>query len=125
MSNLMLNKKKKKKTHNNRSVTLVPDMNFQFDIQDACRHGERYTLTAESKGLKYAVMVDRNGPFNVTGGGYTGSAALAMAAALRTGTYSMSEGWPELQPYYQLGLATTLKTLLDGHARSDVKDVPP
>jgi hypothetical protein len=125
MSNLMLNKKKKKESPTNRSGTLGPDMSFLFVIQDACRRGERYTLTAESKGLKYAVMVDRNGPFNVTGGGYTGSAALAMAAALRTGTYSMSEGWPELQPYYQLGLDTTLKTLLDGHARSDVEELPP
>src|ERR1700682_2841101 len=125
MSNLMLNKKKKKESPTNRSGTLGPDMSFLFVIQDACRRGERYTLTAESKGLKYAVRVARNGPFNVTGGGYTGSAALAMAAALRTGTYSMSEGWPELQPYYQLGLDTTLKTLLDGHARSDVEELPP
>jgi hypothetical protein len=124
MSNLMLKKKNKKESSTDRTGTLGPDMSFLFVIQDACRRGGRYTLTAESKGLKYAVMVDRNGPFNVTGGGYTGSAALAMAAALRTGTYSMSEGWPELQPYYQLGLDTTLKTLLDGRARLDVEELP-
>jgi hypothetical protein len=124
MSNLMLKKKKNKESSTNRSGNLGPDMSFLFVIQDACRRGGRYTLTAESNGLKYAVMVDRNGPFNVTGGGYTGSAALAMAAALRTGTYSMSEGWPELQPYYQLGLDTTLKTLLDGRARLDVEELP-
>jgi hypothetical protein len=124
MSNLMLKKKKKKESSTDRSGNLGPDMSFLFVIQDACRRGGRYTLTAESKGLKYAVMVDRNGPFNVTGGGYTGSAALAMAAALRTGTYSMSEGWPELQPYYQLGLDTTLKTLLDGRARLGVEELP-
>jgi hypothetical protein len=123
MTNLML-KKKKKEASTNRSGTLGPDMSFLFVIQDACRRGGRYTLTAESKGLKYAVMVDRNGPFNVTGGGYTGSAALAMAAALRSGSYTMTEGWPELQPYYQLGLDTTLKTLLDGRARTEVEELP-
>ena len=120
----MLKKKKKKESSTNRSGTLGPDMSFLSVIQDACRRGGRYTLTAESKGLRYTVIVDRNGPFNVTGGGYTGSAALAMAAALRTGAYSMSEGWPELQPYYQLGLDSTLKTLVDGRIRSDVEELP-
>src|ERR1700694_2506406 len=120
----MLNKKKKKESPTDRTGTLGPDVSFLFVIQDACSRGGRYTLSAESKGLKYAVMVDRNGPFNATGGGYTGSAALAMAADLRTGTYSMSEGWPELQPYYQLGLDTTLKSLLDGRSRSATEELP-
>jgi hypothetical protein len=127
MTNLMLKKKnnnKKTESPTSRSGNLGPQTPFLDVIQDACSRGGRYTLRAESTGLTYWVMVDRNGPFNVSGGGYTGSAALAMAAALRTGTYTLTEGWPEFQPYYQLGLDTTLKSLLEGRDRSDVEDLP-
>jgi hypothetical protein len=116
---------KKKKDSPNRTSSLGPNLSFLDIVQDACRKGGRFTLTAESRGHTYTVLVDRGGPFNVSGGGLTGSAALATAAGLRDGTYEVVEGWPVDQPLYQLGLDATLKGLLLGGARTEVPDLPP
>jgi hypothetical protein len=116
---------KKKKVTANPISSLGPNLSFLDVVQDACNKGGRYTLTAEADGLTYVVMVDRGGPFNVSGAGLTGSAALAMAATLRNGTYVVDEGWPVDQPLYQLGLDSTLKNLLLGSARTEVPDLPP
>ena len=116
---------KKKKVTASPTTSLGPNLSFLDVVEDACHRGGRYTLTAESNGLTYVVMVDRGGPFNVSGAGLTGSPALAMAAALRQGTYVVDEGWPVDQPVYQLGLDATLKNLLLGSARTEVPDLPP
>jgi hypothetical protein len=117
--------RKKKKESANRTYSLGPNLSFLDIVQDACSKGGRYTLTVEADGASYIVLVDRGGPFNVSGAGVTGSAALAMAAALRSGTYTVVEGWPVDQPLYQLGLDSTLKNLLLGSARTEMPDLPP
>jgi hypothetical protein len=116
---------KKKKVTANPTSSLGPNLSFLDVVEDACHKGGRCTLTAESNGVSYVVMVDRGGPFHVSGAGLTGSAALAMAATLRDGTYVVDEGWPVDQPVYQLGLDATLKNLLLGSARTEVPDLPP
>ena len=83
-------------------------------LAQACARGARYTLTVESAGVSYTILVDRGGPFNVTGGGTTGSPALVHAAQLRSGRCSLTQGWPMDQPMYQPGLDMTLKALLNG-----------
>jgi hypothetical protein len=116
---------KKKKETADLASSLGPNLSFLDVVQDACRKGGRYTLTADSNGLSYVVLVDRGGPFNVSGGGATGSAALAMAAAVRSGSYTVVEGWPVDQPLYQLGLDATLQNLLLGSPRPEAPDLPP
>jgi hypothetical protein len=83
-------------------------------LRDACAHDGRYTLTAESDGQMFTVLVDRGGPFNAIGGGTAGSPALVAAAQLRTGRCTVSIGWPVDQPLYQPGLDRTLRALVDG-----------
>lgn len=117
--------RKKKKSTANRTSSLGSNLSFLDVVQDACRKGGRYTLTAESNGASFTVLVDRGGPFNVSGGGLTGSAALATAAALRTGTFTVDDGWPVDQPLYQLGLDATIKGLLLGSPRTEMPDLPP
>lgn len=117
--------KKKKDSNGSRSSSLGPNLSFLDVVDEACRRGGRYTLTVESQGLSYTVLVDRGGPFNISGGDVTGSTALAMAAALRSGTYEVVEGWPVDQPLYQLGLDSTLKNLLLGKTRTEPPELPP
>jgi hypothetical protein len=80
-------------------------------IQATCARGARFTITAEAGDQRYVILVDRGGPFNVTGPGVTGSVALAGAVHLREGIYQVEHGWPMAQPLFQIGLDTTLQDL--------------
>jgi hypothetical protein len=93
---------------------LGPRVSFLDILQDACAHNGRYTLTAESDGQMFTVLVDRGGPFNAIGGGTSGSSALVAAAQLRSGRCTVSMGWPVDQPLYQPGLDLTLRGLVEG-----------
>ena len=64
--------RKKKKESANRTYSLGPNLSFLDIVQDACSKGGRYTLTVEADGASYIVLVDRGGPFNVSGAGVTG-----------------------------------------------------
>src|SRR5437899_4149199 len=83
-------------------------------INEACTRGRRYTLTAGNGTDTFTILVDGGGPCNASGGGLTGSAALAAAARLSSGTCVMEEGWSVAQPLYQIGLDMTLRDLLTG-----------
>jgi hypothetical protein len=93
---------------------LGPSASFLDILRDACAHNGRYTLTAESGGQMFTVLVDRGGPFNAIGGGTSGSPALVAAAQLRSGRCTVSLGWPVDQPLYQPGLDLTLRALVEG-----------
>ena len=90
---------------------LSPDLTFLDVVRDACTRGGRFTLTADSDGATFVVLVDSGGPFNASGSGVTGSEALVAASRLTSGTYSVVDGWPVAQPLYQIGLDATLKIL--------------
>lgn len=89
-------------------------LSFLDVLRDACAHNGRYTLTAESNGQVYTVLVDRGGPFNAIGGGTAGPPALVAAAQVRSGRCSVTIGWPVDQPLYQPGLDMTLRALVEG-----------
>ena len=89
-------------------------LSFLDVLAQACARNARYTLTVESGGASYTILVDRGGPFNASGGGTTGSPSLVHAAQLRSGRCSLTQGWPIDQPMYQPGLDMTLKALLNG-----------
>jgi hypothetical protein len=94
-------------------------------IRDCCARGGRFTLFAESPdGSTYTVLIDRGGPFNVSGGGLSGSEALVAAARLTSGTYTITEGWPVEQPLYQIGLDATLRMLSRDTMPAVVGDLP-
>jgi len=95
-------------------------------IRETCARGARFTITAETAGVQYVILVDRAGPFNANGPGVTGAAALAAAVRLRDGTYSVKHGWPVDQPLFQLGLDTTLRELemAGPDARGPVPEAP-
>ena len=91
---------------------LSQHLTFLDVIRDCCARGGRFTLTADSgDGRAYTVLVDRGGPFNVSGDGIAGSEALVAASRLNSGTYVIAEGWPVAQPLYQIGLDATLQML--------------
>jgi hypothetical protein len=84
-------------------------------LRETCaRDGGRYTLSVESDGAAYTVLVDLGGPFNAIGGGSAGAQALVSASQLRSGRCTISVGWPVDQPLYQPGLDLTMKALVDG-----------
>ncbi|HEV3235006.1 MAG TPA: hypothetical protein VG329_10710 [Candidatus Dormibacteraeota bacterium] len=107
------------------SGDLSAHLTFLDVIRDCCDRGGRFTLTAESPtAVAYTVLVDRGGPFNVSGEGQTGTDALVAAAQLSSGTYAIAEGWPVAQPLYQIGLDATLKMLSSGAMPAVVGDLP-
>ncbi|MFY9613936.1 MAG: hypothetical protein WAT58_00930, partial [Candidatus Dormiibacterota bacterium] len=104
---------------------LSAHLTFLDVIRDCCDRGGRFTLTAESPtAVAYTVLVDRGGPFNVSGEGQTGTDALVAAAQLSSGTYAIAEGWPVAQPLYQIGLDATLKMLSNGTMPAVVGELP-
>ena len=124
MTSLSMLRRKAKAGPAGQGSNLSAKLSFLDVIVDACQHSMRYTLIAESEGVTYTVMIDRGGPFNATGGGLTGSAALAMAASLRKGSYTVTEGWPVEQPLYQLGLDAALQNPSPG-TRTETHKLPP
>jgi len=112
-------RKKKRPAEAVQDTVLSDRLSFLDVIVETCRHSGRYTLIAESDDHTYTVLIDRGGPFNVDGGGLTGSAALVKASTLRHGTYDVIEGWPVDQPVYQLGLDTVLQGLVLGTKPQD------
>ena len=124
MTSLSMLRRKAKARPAGQGSNLSAKLSFLDVIVDACQHSMRYTLIAESEGVTYTVMIDRGGPFNATGGGLTGSAALAMAASLRKGSYTVTEGWPVEQPLYQLGLDAALQNPSPG-TRTETHKLPP
>ncbi|MFN2462692.1 MAG: hypothetical protein ABR573_02170 [Candidatus Dormibacteria bacterium] len=95
-------------------LELSDGLSFLDVLSTACARNARYTLSLESAGTSYTVLVDRGGPFNATGGGATGGTALVRAAQLRSGRCTVLEGWPVDQPQYQPGLDNALSALLNG-----------
>jgi hypothetical protein len=94
-------------------------------IRDCCARGGRFTLLAEApEGTSYTVLIDRGGPFNVSGAGLSGSEALVAAARLTSGTCSITEGWPVAQPLYQIGLDATLRMLSGDTMPTTVGELP-
>ena len=104
---------------------LSPHLTFLDVIRDCCARVGRFTLAAESgDGRAFTVLVDRGGPFNVSGDGLTGSDALVAAARLDSGSYTIADGWPMSQPLYQIGLDATLKMLSQENMPTVVGDLP-
>ena len=104
---------------------LSPHLTFLDVIRDCCARGGRLTLAAESSdGNAFTVLVDRGGPFNVSGNGLSGSDALVAAARLDSGSYTIADGWPVSQPLYQIGLDATLKMLSQENMPTVVGDLP-
>jgi hypothetical protein len=89
-------------------------LSFLDVLARSCARNERWTLTVESQGISFTVLVDRNGPFNASGNGAIGAQALVNAAQLRSGRCTLVQGWPVAQPMYQPGLDLALKALLNG-----------
>jgi hypothetical protein len=106
-------------------LALTENLTFLDVIRDSCARGGRFTATAQSPdGSAYTVLVDRGGPFNVSGGGLSGTDALIAASRLRAGTYTLAEGWPVAQPLYQIGLDATLRMLSSGTMPAVVGELP-
>ncbi|MGI8610112.1 MAG: hypothetical protein ACR2MY_12980 [Candidatus Dormibacteria bacterium] len=124
----MIMMKPRKSNQNSTIATQVRELSnscsFLDVLRDTCNlDGGRYTLSAESGGVAYTVLVDRGGPFNAIGGGAAGSRALISASQLRSGRCTITRGWPVEQPLYQPGLDLTLKGLVDGVV--DTPHLPP
>ena len=122
---IALKKRPEAVTTSTSPAVLRPGHTFLDVVDQACRTGRRYTLTAESGVERFTVLIDRGGPFNASGAGRVGSPALKAAAPLSSGTYLLREGWPVDQPLYQIGLDVTLRELLTGTLRPELEFPAP
>lgn len=109
-------RKREPKVEAPKARPLGPDLSFLDVVADTCARGARFTVTAEGPEGDFTVLVDRGGPFNAAGTRTTGAAALEAAATLRSGMYTVHNGWPMEQPLYQIGLDKTLARLLGNEA---------
>ncbi|MDQ6748656.1 MAG: hypothetical protein M3010_11210 [Candidatus Dormibacteraeota bacterium] len=110
----MKQRKESPATVTSRVYQLGAQATFLDVLREACADSGRYTMTAESEGRVFTILVDRGGPFNATGGGTAGSPALVAVAQLRSGHCTVSVGWPVDQPLYQPGLDLTMRALVEG-----------
>ena len=112
---MMKPRKKTSATPASQLVELGNSRSFLDVLRETCaRDGGRYTLSVESGGVAFTILVDRGGPFNAIGGGSAGAPALVSASQLRSGRCTITAGWPVDQPLYQPGLDLTMKGLVEG-----------